>query len=98
MLGTARCVIRTAKHTVALIAIRGGLRKSFLFGLDHRHMDIKLLCALQELVLSRALVLEAATNVLVDYKSRRSYDGSMQIEIPYSDLPGNGCASQCMPV
>lgn len=40
------------------------------------------------MILSRALVLEATTNVLVDYNARRAYDRSSQIEIPYSHLPG----------
>ncbi|BDA41990.1 probable protein ACCUMULATION AND REPLICATION OF CHLOROPLASTS 6, chloroplastic [Coccomyxa sp. Obi] len=42
----------------------------------------------QEMILSRALVLEATTNVLVDYNARRAYDRSSQIEIPYTHLPG----------
>ena len=41
-----------------------------------------------ELILSRALVLEATTNVLTDYTARRAYDSTPQIEIPYDDLPG----------
>ena len=43
---------------------------------------------LQEMILSRALVLEATTNVLMDYTARRAYDRSLQIEIPYTHLPG----------
>ncbi|KAK9908710.1 hypothetical protein WJX75_001848 [Coccomyxa subellipsoidea] len=42
----------------------------------------------QEMILSRALVLEATTNVLMDYTARRAYDRSLQIEIPYTHLPG----------
>ncbi len=40
------------------------------------------------MILSRALVLEATTNVLADYNARRAYDRSSQIEIPYTHLPG----------
>ncbi len=49
-----------------------------------------------ELLLSRALVLEAATSVLTDYTARRAYDRAQQIEIPYNELPGvSACA--CRP-
>ena len=51
-----------------------------------------------ELLLSRALVLEAATAVLTDYTARRAYECAQQIEIPYNELPGaRVCACQCSP-
>lgn len=43
---------------------------------------------LQEMLLSRALVLEATTNVLLDYTARRAYDRSFHIEVPYTQIPG----------
>ena len=42
----------------------------------------------QDLILSRALALEATTSVLLDYTTRRAYDRSPQIEVPYADMPG----------
>lgn len=44
-----------------------------------------------ELLLSRALVLETASNVLMDYTARRAYDRAPQIEVSYHDLPGKLC-------
>ena len=43
---------------------------------------------MQGLILSRALVLEATTSVLLDYSARRVYDRSSQIEVAYNDMPG----------
>ena len=43
---------------------------------------------LQDLILSRALALEATTSVLLDYTARRVYDRSPQIEVAYNDMPG----------
>ena len=45
-----------------------------------------------ELLLSRALVLETASNVLMDYTARRAYDRAPLIEVPYHDLPGKRCS------
>lgn len=42
----------------------------------------------QDLILSRALALEATTSVLLDYTTRRAYDRSPHIEVPYTDMPG----------
>ncbi len=42
----------------------------------------------QDLILSRALALEATTSVLLDYTTRRAYDRSPKIEVPYTDMPG----------
>ena len=47
-----------------------------------------------DLILSRALVLEATTNVLTDYTARHAYDCTPQVEIPYDELPG---AASCRP-
>ena len=43
---------------------------------------------MQDLILSRALALEATTSVLLDYSARRVYDRSPQIEVAYNDMPG----------
>jgi len=50
----------------------------------------------QDLILSRALALEATTSVLLDYSARRAYDRSPQIEVAYTDMPGE--RSSCCPV
>jgi len=49
----------------------------------------------QDLILSRALALEATTSVLLDYSARRAYDRSPQIEVAYTDMPGelSSCCS-----
>ena len=51
---------------------------------------------MQDLILSRALALEATTSVLLDYSARRAYDRSPQIEVAYTDMPGE--LSRCCPV
>ena len=53
---------------------------------------------LQDLVLSRALALEATTSVLLDYGARRAYDRSHQIEVSYADMPGNSSSMPRPPV
>ena len=50
---------------------------------SHKHHAIP-----QDLVLSRALALEATTSVLLDYSARRAYDRSHQVEVSYADMPG----------
>ena len=45
-------------------------------------------CNMQELILSRAMALEATTGVLLDYSARRAYERSPQVEIAYNDMPG----------
>ncbi len=51
-------------------------------------MCASILAHAQDLILSRALALEATTSVLLDYTARRVYDRSPQIEVAYNDMPG----------
>ena len=53
---------------------------------------------LQDLVLSRALALEATTSVLLDYSARRAYDRSHQVEVSYADMPGRSSSMPRPPV